>query len=145
MAQNFIAEDYSKTGKTNSVIKRRFSTDLLLTSSQSSKFAVINDDIRLFDYWFVDLRDFLFFMPGYQDNNPKMNISTVSFDFLGTTFFGPKYFKSYWYGYYQLDFSQAEEELLHIWVSNTFTGLLSNLGGYAAVITGFFGMLLGNY
>ena len=35
--------------------------------------------------------------------------------------------------------------MLHIWVSNTFTGLLSNLGGYATVITGFFGLLLSNY
>ena len=70
-----------------SVIKRRFNTDLMTTFSTSTKFSIINNPIRFFDYWFVDLRDFMFFMPGYLDNNPNMNLRTISFDPLGSAFF----------------------------------------------------------
>ena len=72
--------------------------------------AVVNNSVRFFDYWFVDLRDFTFFFgPSFFDTNPKMNIKTISLNQLGTAFFSEKYIKSKWYGYYQLDFSQAEE------------------------------------
>ena len=84
--------------------------------TQSVKFSVVNNPIRLFDFWFLDLRDFLVFMPGYESNSPNMNIRTISFEPLGTSLFGPNYILNYWYGYYQLDFSQAEQENTHIWV-----------------------------
>ena len=74
-----------------------------------------------------------------------MNIRTITFEALGTAFFSQKYIVSKWYGYYQLDFSQAELEITHIWVSATFTGLISNLGGYSSVLTGFGAFLIGNY
>ena len=45
-----------------------------------------------------------------------MNIRTVSFDFRGTAIFSKERTKSEWYGYYQIDFSQSEEDNLHIWV-----------------------------
>ena len=99
-----------------SVIKRRFSTDLMISFSAATNIAIVDNDIRLFDSWFVDMRDFVFFMPGYIKDSPKMNIRTYNFDLMGTTFYGPKYITNPGYGYYSLDFSQAEEKNLHIWV-----------------------------
>ena len=127
------------------VIKRRFNSDLTTDFSSAVKFAVVENFIQLFDYWFVDIRDFTFFIPGYMENAAKMNIKTISFDALGTALFSSRNIPIYLFGYYSVDFSQAEETRHNIWTSNTFTGLLSNLGGYSTVLSGFFGMLLANY
>lgn len=39
----------------------------------------------------------------------------------------------------------SEEQTQHLWVAVTFTGILSNLGGYSTVLAGFFALLIGNY
>lgn len=83
MAQNFNPKTYSQEGQMTHVMKRRFSTDLMLDFSQSMKFSVVENFIRLFDSWFIDIRDFTFFLKSYIDNNPKMNIKTYNYDFLG--------------------------------------------------------------
>jgi len=44
------------------VIKRRFTTDLLKFSTRSMKFSVKENFVRFFNSWFVDLRDFTFFI-----------------------------------------------------------------------------------
>ena len=49
------------------------------------------------------------------------------------------------YGFFSVDYSQSEKQITEIWVANTLTGLLSLLGGYSTVLTGFFSLLLGNY
>lgn len=64
-------------------------TDLMTIFSSSIKFAVVANSIKFFDYWFIDLRDFSFFIPGYIENNPKMNLKEISFDPLGTATFNP--------------------------------------------------------
>ena len=35
--------------------------------------------------------------------------------------------------------------MVSVWTSNNISGLLANLGGYSAVLTGFFGLLIANY
>lgn len=60
-------------------MRRRFTTDLLRTQTQSMKFSVVENFIRVFDSWFVDLRDFQFFIRKYIDNAEKTNIQQYSF------------------------------------------------------------------
>ena len=43
------------------------------------KFSVVENFIRVFDSWFVDLRDFQFFIRKYIDNAEKTNIQQYSF------------------------------------------------------------------
>ena len=50
------------------VIKYRFTTDLLALSSRSMKFSIKENFIRFFNSWFVDLRDFTFFIKKYIKN-----------------------------------------------------------------------------
>ena len=50
------------------VIKYRFTTDLLTLSSRSMKFSIKENFIRFFNSWFVDLRDFTFFIKKYIKN-----------------------------------------------------------------------------
>lgn len=69
------------------MIKRRLNTDLQTIFSTSVKFGVVENYIKFFDYWFVDLRDFAFFIPGYIENSPNMNIKEISFDALGQATF----------------------------------------------------------
>ena len=105
MAQNFNPKNFKDTGTMQSVIKRRFNSDLNTEMSISNKFGVIKNDIRLFDDWFIDIRDFLFFMPDYLNTNPDMNIYTFSFDYLGQAIFNQELILNYFYGYYSLDLS----------------------------------------
>ena len=78
-------------------------------------------------------------------DNPLMNLNVIGFDNDGTAFFNKMLITKFWYGYYQLDFSQAEVMNLHVWVSNDFISVLGNLGGYATALTSFCGLLLANY
>lgn len=64
---------------------------------------------------------------------------------MGAAFFASKYQSQGVYGYFSVDWSQNEGSEVHTWVSNTFTGLLSSLGGYSTVLTGIFGLLISNY
>ena len=109
------------------------------------KFSVVENFIRLFDSWFVDIRDFAFFLSDYIENNPKMNIKTYDYEYLGSSTFSKKYQLTPIYGYYSVDYSMAEQQSKHLWVAVTFTGILANLGGYSTVLTGFFVLLIGNY
>ena len=145
MAQNFNPEQYAEDGKMRPIIKRRFTTDLMLDFSQSMKFSVIENFIRLFDSWFVDFRDFTFFLSGYIDGNPKMNLRTYDYEFLGTSNFSQKYQAESIFGFFSVDWSQSEEQLMHIWVASTITGMLSSIGGYSTVLSSFFALLLSNY
>jgi len=74
MGQNFNPSEYSQNLKTSSVMKRRFTTDLMTQFTVSMKIGVRENHISLFDSWFVDLRDFAFFIKKYIDGAPKMNI-----------------------------------------------------------------------
>ena len=100
MSQLFNPDYYTKNDSLLSVIKRRFNSDLMTSFSTSVKFAVISNHIKFFDYWFIDLRDFSFFIPGYIENNPKMNLREVSFDPLGQSIFNKNLIKNIAYGYY---------------------------------------------
>lgn len=62
MGQNFNPSEYSQNLKTSSVMKRRFTTDLMTLFTVSMKIGVRENKISLFDSWFVDLRDFAFFI-----------------------------------------------------------------------------------
>lgn len=108
MAQNFNPKEYSESGKTTSVIRRRFTTDLMAAFSQSMKFNVVENTVALFNSWFVDLRDFRFFIKSYINNNIQYNIHTYDFTYTGTSFFAPKYSTIDIYGYFSLDWSQSE-------------------------------------
>ena len=55
------------------------------------KIGVRENKISLFDSWFVDLRDFAFFIQKYIDSAPKMNILVYDLEFMGTSNFSPKY------------------------------------------------------
>ena len=79
MGQNFNPKIYSEQGQMETVMRRRFTTDLLRTQTQSMKFSVVENFIRVFDSWFVDLRDFQFFIRKYIDNAEKTNIQQYSF------------------------------------------------------------------
>ena len=127
------------------MIVKRFTTDLMSNFVQSMKYSVGANIIKFFDLWFVDLRDFAFFLKSYISSDPKFNIRIQSFDFSGTAVFAAKYAENPIYGYFSVDWSQAEIESTHVWVANTLTGILSNLGGYSTVLTTFFGVLLTNY
>ena len=100
MAQNFNPDYYAEHNEMQPVIKHRFNTDLMKAFTSSTKFGIIKNDIRFFDYWFVDLRDFLFFLPGFLANNPKMNLVDFTFDPLGTAIFSGSLTKDLGYGYY---------------------------------------------
>ena len=91
------------------VIKYRFTTDLLTLSSRSMKFSIKENFIRFFNSWFVDLRDFTFFIKKYIKNAEQMNLRTYSFDYLGQSQFAQKYTNNPIYGYLSIDFSQDEE------------------------------------
>lgn len=67
------------------------------------------------------------------------------FDYSGTATFRGKYITNSIYGYYAVDLNQSESSSIHVWNSNNILGLLSNLGGYSTVLTGFFALLIGNY
>ena len=82
------------------MIKRRFNSELMKAFTSSNKFAVVKNSIRFFDYWFVDVRDFLFFLPGFLANNPKMNLVEVSFESLGMAIFNGDLTKDVYFGYY---------------------------------------------
>ena len=85
LGQNFNPSRFEENGATTPVIKRRFTTDLMSDFTQSMKFSVVENFVRFFNSWFVDLRDFTFFIQGYIDSSAKMNIRTYDFDFLGTS------------------------------------------------------------
>ena len=44
-----------------------------------------------------------------------------------------------------MELSQSEEKYDKVWVANNLINVLSNLGGYATVLTSFFAVLIGNY
>ena len=67
MAQMFNPEQFSETQSVSPAMKRRFTTDLMKDFTQSMKYSVIENFVRFFDFWFVDLRDFTFFIQGYID------------------------------------------------------------------------------
>ena len=46
------------------------------------------------------MRDFLFFLPGFLANNPKMNLMEMSFDSLGMAVFNGELTKDVYFGYY---------------------------------------------
>ena len=46
------------------------------------------------------MRDFLFFLPGFLEKNPKMNLSELSFESLGMAVFNGELTQSVFYGYY---------------------------------------------
>lgn len=108
MGQNFNPKEYKENGKTTSVIRRRFTSDLMAAFSQSMKFTVVENAIELFDLWFVDLRDFRFFLEGYIETDVQFNLRTHDFNYIGTSFFAPKYQTNAIYGYYSIDWSQDE-------------------------------------
>ena len=55
-------------------MRKRFTTDLMTEFVQSMKFTIIENTIRLFDEWLLDLRDFSFFISSYINGNEKYNI-----------------------------------------------------------------------
>jgi len=62
MSQNFNPSDYKKNDSTTTVIRKRFTTDLMTEFVQSMKYTIVESTLLFFDEWFVDLRDFTFFI-----------------------------------------------------------------------------------
>lgn len=146
MSLNFNPEEFkSHNQKMQPVIISRFNTDLQTVFSSSVKYGIVKNKVQFFDYQFVNLQDFLFFVPDFVKESPELNLIYLGFDSYGTGFFNKKLITNFWYGYYQIDFSQAEESKQHVWLSNDFVTLLGNLGGYATALTTVCSVLLSNY
>ena len=69
MSQNFNPKEYSQNGRTTTVMRKRFTTDLMSNFVQSMKFTIVENSLRFFDNWFIDLRDFTFFIKSYIDGS----------------------------------------------------------------------------
>lgn len=117
MGQNFNPNDYVKEEDTRTVIRRRFTTDLMFNFTFSMKFSIVENMTKFFDSYLLDLRDFAFFISGYLKESPKMNIETHEFDYIGTSYFAKKYQEEAIYGYFSLDFSQDEQQVVHVWTA----------------------------
>ena len=58
---------------------------------QSMKFTIVENSYQFFDHWFIDLRDFTFFVKSYISGSEKHNIQVFDFDFGGTASFSKIY------------------------------------------------------
>jgi hypothetical protein len=74
MTRSFNPHNYEKNRELDLIIQRRFTTDVTLTQSLSMKFSVVESEIRFFDSWLLDLRDFSFFLKRYLNNSPDQQI-----------------------------------------------------------------------
>ena len=60
MSQNFNPEEFKENGRTTTVMRKRFTTDLVQNFVPSIKFSVVENTTNFFQSWFIDLRDFSF-------------------------------------------------------------------------------------
>ena len=67
------------------------------------------------------------------------------FEFGGTASFSKIYQKEKIFGYFAVDWSQSELYQERTVSASNFITLLSTMGGYSTVLTGFFGMLIASY
>ena len=65
MSQNFNPIEYEQNLRTTTVMRKRFTTDLMTDFVQSMKFTIVENSYQFFNHWFIDLRDFTFFLKSY--------------------------------------------------------------------------------
>ena len=73
------------------MIRKRFTTDLLTEAVLSFKYTIVENTYKFYQNVLIELRDFSWFISGYLDNSPHMNIKLFEYNFEGNAYFSKAY------------------------------------------------------
>ena len=108
--------------------------------STTARFAVVANHITFFDRRWIDFSSLTFLPSVFGDDAFNVELRRD-----GLAIFSDKYVNLPTYGYFCVAFGQSPEHNGVVWTVRTIQAILSDVGGYQAILLSLCALLLANY